>query len=153
GGLLHRHVIAPAIDRRFFRQAYNAQQVLADLGSALRSMTDVQEMASLACTRIQDALHTENVRIFFREDLTGRYSCAASSEFLGVGDPVQSGRQDLTLPADSIAVDRLLLSSSPLAVDFDDPRSWVQRIAQGAARGNESRRLDYDTLRQARSAL
>src|SRR5262249_43230972 len=125
-GLLHRHVIAPAIDRRFFREAYNAQQVLADLGSALRSMTDVQEMASLACTRIQDALHTENVRIFFREDPTGRYSCAASSEFLGVGDPVQSGRQDLTLPADSIAVDRLLLSSSPLAVDFDDPRSWVQ---------------------------
>jgi sigma-B regulation protein RsbU (phosphoserine phosphatase) len=152
-GLLHRHVIAPAIDRRFFRQAYNAQQVLSDLGSALRSMTDIQEMASLACSKIQDALHTENVRIFFPESENGRYYCAASSEFLEQANQAGDDERGLRFPHDSIAVDRLLLSASPLAVDFQDPRGWAQRIAQGAARANQSRQLEYETLRQARTAL
>jgi sigma-B regulation protein RsbU (phosphoserine phosphatase) len=146
-GYLHRRVIAPAIDRRFFRQAYNAQQILSELGNALRYMTDLREMTSLARSKVQDALHTENAMIFLPDPRTGNYVCEGQPDNGGGSEDV------LALPADGSVLKRLRNSTMPLAVDFDDPRSWAGRLAAASIWSNQAHRAECEALKRAKSAL
>ncbi|HKV40678.1 MAG TPA: SpoIIE family protein phosphatase [Blastocatellia bacterium] len=150
-GFLHRRVIAPAIDRRFFRQSYNAQQVLSELGAALRRMTDVKEITSLVCARIQDALQVENVCFFFMEEESGNYALAAYVDSAPEGEP--SDWEGLRLAGNSSSIERLRIASSPLAVDFGDPKSWASRLASAAMRGSEEQESEYTALKLIKAAL
>ncbi|HYN84138.1 MAG TPA: SpoIIE family protein phosphatase [Pyrinomonadaceae bacterium] len=149
---LHHRVIAPAIDRRFFRRAYNAQQILSDLGQALRLMTDMREMTSLVATKSRDALQTENVSIFLRDAATGAYACAASSQHAG-GENACEVFDDLYLPGDAFVVRRLRESPLPLVVNFDDPQSWASMLLSEEIATGPVRRREGDTLRRVKSAL
>ena len=71
--------VMPIIDRRFFREAYDAQQILSDLAETVRSAPTVDRMLEMVVGRIQHALHTENIAIFLREQETGDLMLAASS--------------------------------------------------------------------------
>ncbi|MGH9764605.1 MAG: hypothetical protein ACREAC_27535, partial [Blastocatellia bacterium] len=128
-GILHRKVIAPAIDRRFFRQAYNAQQIISDLGSALRSMADIEEMTDLAGGKILDALNTENVAFFLLDEPSGNYRCVARCEWQG---KVTHDGESLAVSSGGPVIDRLARAQAPLTVDFEDSTSWVYRIALSA---------------------
>lgn len=64
----YRRYFAPLIDRRFFRQSYDAQQILAELTEQLRKTNNLPDLFQLVGTRIQSALQTENLTIFLRED-------------------------------------------------------------------------------------
>ena len=152
-GYLHQRVIAPAIDRRFFRQAYNAQQVLSEVGSALRYMTDVREMTSLASSKIQDALHTEKVVVFFADEKSGDYVSVLSQQEMNMAAGEQTWKT-FTFPAEGYVVQRLRRSASPLVVDFEDPKSWAGRMASMAASGSSpSFELEMESLSGAKSAL
>lgn len=65
GSLLAVHYGLPRaqawIDRRFFREAYEAEKILADLGDEMRSVANPDEMLSLASRRIAETLHVDNV--------------------------------------------------------------------------------------------
>jgi sigma-B regulation protein RsbU (phosphoserine phosphatase) len=152
-GYLHQRVIAPSIDRRFFRQAYNAQQILSEVGSALRYMTDVDEMTFLASSKIQDALHTESVLIFFPDARSGDYNSTVDQSDSGdLRD--ETSQQALALPSDGYVVKRLRNSAIPLVIDFDDPKSWAGRILVGApGHSSQAFQLEHDVLLRARSAL
>ena len=41
---LHRRYLAPVIDRHFFRQAYDAQQIVAELSESLRTTTEIPRL-------------------------------------------------------------------------------------------------------------
>ena len=71
--------VMPLIDRRFFREAYDAQQLLSDLAEEMRRVATVEQLLELAVAKIQHALHTENVTIFLRHRTSGDYPCAISS--------------------------------------------------------------------------
>ncbi len=151
---LHYKVIAPAIDRAFFRQSYNPQQVLSELGQALRVMSEWrEETLAYVNLKIQEALQTENVTIFLRDEKTGDYPRAISSQYTSDGQVIVASSQDLRLPRDAFVVHRLKESSRPLRVDFDDPKSWASALASADQTENEARRLEGDALRQVRSAL
>src|SRR5262245_28821722 len=142
-GLLHRRVIAPAIDRRFFRQAYNAQQVLSELGIAMRAVTDVREMGRLASNKIQDALHTESITILQAE--------SESDDFVPITFWTPQGSmptdRSLTLPADGYCAGRLKYYQTPLVVDPRDQRSWTRYLIASANRGDRQNRIEQETLR------
>jgi len=148
-GLLHRRVIAPAIDRRFFRQAYNAQQVLSELGIAMRSVTDVREMGRLAASKIQDALHTESIRILLAE--------SESDDFIPMTfwtpDGGRPADRDLVLPADGYCAGRLRYYQTPLIVDARDQRSWTRYLIASADRGERQNRVEQETLKAANTAM
>ncbi len=78
--VFNKRFIAPVIDRRFFREAYNAQAILADLMRAMRSLTDTRQLLELVVSRIQAALHAQNVNVFLQQGSSGDYVCALSSE-------------------------------------------------------------------------
>jgi sigma-B regulation protein RsbU (phosphoserine phosphatase) len=151
---LHHRIIAPVIDRRFFRRAYNAQQILADLGQALRVMPDTREVTSLVSAKVQDALQTDNVTIFLRDEATGDYACAISSQYVAdARTTVVDARRDLALPQNAFVVGKLREMPQPLVVDFDDPDSWAHRLHSANASLNWAHRREGETLRAIRSAL
>jgi len=87
--------VMPIIDRRFFRESYDAQQVLSELGLEMRKVSTVEQLLERAVAKIQDALHVENVTIFIRDQDTGEYICAISSQL--TADGVSTSRRDPTL--------------------------------------------------------
>ncbi|MGH9901831.1 MAG: PDZ domain-containing protein, partial [Pyrinomonadaceae bacterium] len=150
---LHHRVIAPAIDRRFFRRAYSAQQVLSELGQELRVTADIRAMTSLVCTKMQDALQTENVSVFLRDDATGEYPCAVSSHHIGPERVTITAEKGLLLPRDAFVVQRLRESSHPLAVDFHDPQSWAHFLLAADTGANAARRRESESLQGVNAAL
>ncbi len=161
---LHRRVIAPAIDRRFFRQAYNAQQVLAELGQSLRSMTEKRRMTALATERIQAALHTENAVIFLRDEITGDFICTGATWQHEDGPrpdqphtvTMMAPDASLMLPGEAYTIARFRESSQPLVMDLDDPQSWVHALihpAEAADSLTPARQRESETLRRIRPAL
>jgi sigma-B regulation protein RsbU (phosphoserine phosphatase) len=56
--------LMPAIDRHFFREAYDARRILLDVGEDARRLTSrPQELVETFCTRIRQALHPSSVDV------------------------------------------------------------------------------------------
>lgn len=104
------------MDRRFFREAYDAEVILTELGSSVASIRDAKMLAETVARRIAASLHVRQVA--FLLDQNGRYEPVYAMGFDGPL-PVQFTRSASTI--------RLLrqMNSSPSKVHFDDPQSWV----------------------------
>ena len=150
---LHVRVVAPAIDRRFFRRSYNAQQILSELGQTLRTLPRVEETCALVSARVQEALQTESVSVFLREESSGDFLAGCSTRFLEAERQAVVGRQELRLRRDSFVVARLGESQQPLEVDFGDPQGWARSLLPEGGAETEARRREGETLRAAGSAL
>ena len=112
---LHRRYVAPAIDRRFFRQAYDAQQIMAELAESLRSTTIRAELLELGATKIQAALQTENVTILLKDEATKDYRSAYSRSYNGT-----NGAPDYRLSHNADIVRRLHESNTPLEIEGEE---------------------------------
>ncbi len=80
-GGVHDRYLRPLIDRRFFRQSYDAHQIIAELTGELRTVTGLPQLLELVATKIQTALQTVNVTIFLRDQTTGNYGSAYSRDY------------------------------------------------------------------------
>jgi len=58
---LHRRYLAPVIDRKFFRQSYDSQQIVAELAASLRTTTEIPSLLESVANKLQSALQTESV--------------------------------------------------------------------------------------------
>lgn len=55
--------VAVWIDRRFFRDSYNAEQILSELGEKVRTMVETQPLLETVVQRIADALHVPRLAL------------------------------------------------------------------------------------------
>jgi sigma-B regulation protein RsbU (phosphoserine phosphatase) len=145
--------VMPMIDRRFFREAYDAQQVLSELGLEMRKVSTVEQLLERAVAKIQDALHSENVTIFLRDENSGDYNCAISSHITAEGVTTSHCDSDLTLSAEGALVGRMNRFAHPVPVDFDRYSPWAQDLLDTELAMNELRRQENAPLRRARAAL
>jgi sigma-B regulation protein RsbU (phosphoserine phosphatase) len=145
--------VMPIIDRRFFREAYDAQQVLSELGLEMRKVSTVDQLLERAVAKIQDALHAENVTIFLRDLATGDYTCAISSSIHRDGLISSLRDASLTLSAEGALVQRMSRFTHPLPVDFDHDSPWAEDLLETVLAMNDLRRQENATLRRVRSAL
>jgi sigma-B regulation protein RsbU (phosphoserine phosphatase) len=145
--------VLPIIDRKFFREAYDAQQILSELGMEMRKVTAVRQLLELAVTKIQDALHVENVTIFLEDDASEDYRCAVSSHLAEDGEATTEINRNLRLPGDGYAVMRMKHSSLPLTVDRQRFSAWEQGLATPDDSFPESRQRERAALRRIRSNL
>lgn len=143
--------VLPIIDRKFFREAYDAQQVLSDLGIEMRRVTNVRQILDLALSKIQRALHVENVTAFLVERTTGDYRCALRSRMHEQGERTVDIERALALPGNGYAAMRLRLSPMTLGVDLD--RTWGQGFPTADVAVTQSRRRERDTLRDMHAEL
>ena len=145
--------VMPMIDRRFFRETYDAQQVLSELGIEMRRVSTVPQLLERAVAKIQDALHVENVTIFLRDQETADYTCAISSRLNADGVSTSHRNPSLALSADGALVQRLNRIANPLPVDFDRYLPWTQDILTTELGMNDLRKRENATLRRVRAAL
>jgi len=66
--LINRFGLHEWIDRRFFREQYNQEKVLRELTVAVKDSDSLTKLSRLVSSKIQSALHPENVYLFFRDD-------------------------------------------------------------------------------------
>jgi sigma-B regulation protein RsbU (phosphoserine phosphatase) len=137
--------VLPIIDRKFFREAYDAQQLLSDLGIEMRRVTIIRQILDLALGKIQRALHVENVTAFLIDRTTGDYRCAVRSRMHEHGERTVDVDRALWLPGSGYAAMRLRLSAMTLGVDLD--RSWGQGFPTTNVGVTDARRRERDTLR------
>jgi sigma-B regulation protein RsbU (phosphoserine phosphatase) len=112
-GLMHR--VAGFIDRRFFREAYQADQILGELAENVRTIVETKPLLETVTRRIADALHVRPVSVLLNGD--GPYRPAYT---LGV-----DSTPDMTFSKNAATVQRLKREQRPLRVYFDDPEGWL----------------------------
>ena len=104
-------------DRRFFREAYNAEQVLSELSDQVRSMVETRPLIETVATRLAETLHIPQVAVLLSNG--GPYRSAYA---LGYDTP-----PDVVFPSGAGAVKVLEKQKEPARVYFDDPTSWLYR--------------------------
>lgn len=138
-----------AIDRRFFREAYNAQLVLAELTKAVRSFSTIEQLVEVAAIKIRDALHPVNVTVFLEEDATGNLISA-----LSLGNPRRARRRSelsaTLLPRDGWAVQRLGRPPGSNTIEIQKTDEATDRPAIAAAGALQE---EFSVLRRIRSLL
>jgi sigma-B regulation protein RsbU (phosphoserine phosphatase) len=103
------------IDRRFFREAYEADAILSDLASKVRTIVETEPLLETVATRIADSLHVPRIAILLDGSWPFRPAYA-----LGFPTPPTAA-----IPAHGLTVRRLTKQQHAL-VQFDDEESWVQ---------------------------
>lgn len=103
------------IDRRFFREAYETDQILADLAARVRTMVEIGPLLETVASRVAEALHVPRIAILLDGNGVFRPACALG---YGASPPGAFTAQSLTL--------RKLRQAPHARVEFEDADSWVQ---------------------------
>jgi sigma-B regulation protein RsbU (phosphoserine phosphatase) len=142
--------VMTSIDRRFFREAYNAELVLTELGEAIPALSKTKQLVELVAGKISDALHPENVTIFLDDEDAGTFVAAFSSDTSRAGAALSARLRGLVLRYDDWPINQLrksILNSG--AVITADPFSKAPRPESDSVRSNH----ESQTLRAVRSTL
>ena len=114
-----RYRLLAALDRRYFREAYDARLVLRQLTEAVRKTRDIAELSAMLVDQVDQALHLESVVLMaVTPEQPGILKSAAAR---GVSDPDP-------IPISAQFVSLLAGSSDPLAIDSSAPGSLAARL-------------------------
>ena len=105
------------LDRRFFREAYDAEQVLSELSEQVRTMVEPKSLLETVAARISQTLHVPQVAVLLGGD--GLYRPAYA---MGYGD--LSG---VAFPAVAATTRLLQKQKEPARVYLNDRDSWLYR--------------------------
>jgi phosphoserine phosphatase RsbU/P len=149
---LHQRFLAPIIDRKFFRQSYNAQHILTELTESLRTTTDIPHLLEMVADRVQSALQTESVAIFLRDESTGDYLNAYSREYSAAEDRARNSERSNglpRLPRNAATLAQMAATGNAIELDGDEP-AFDLAATNGHSRLTEEERK---TLLGAKSVL
>jgi sigma-B regulation protein RsbU (phosphoserine phosphatase) len=104
-------------DRRFFREAYDAERVLSELSDQVRSIVETRPLIETVAERIAETLHIPCVAVLLGGG--GPYSPAY---VLGYSAP-----PDIVFAQSTGTVKVLQKQKEPARVYLDDPDSWLYR--------------------------
>ncbi|MBI4748016.1 MAG: SpoIIE family protein phosphatase [Acidobacteria bacterium] len=148
------------IDRAFFRDAYNAQQVLTELSRSVRNFTDAVEVLQRVGSQINAALHVNRVAFFvhqtflqakpqsdpIQEGMPG-FVCRFEMGSVGGSDP------DLQLPTWSPILQKLSKDPVPLDIYFADPDSWTEELDRDPEGSYIARHLEQNLFETLNTSL
>jgi len=123
-----------ALDRRFFRERYNAQQILREIVEEVRGARSLDAVAPRTVARIENALHPEFVGLMVRDPNQPIYSCHAGAP-AGVALPV--------IASDSKLMAAFRLFARPLEISLAESNWLKQQLPHS----------DTEFLRQTRIDL
>jgi phosphoserine phosphatase RsbU/P len=114
-GLTQR--LATWVDWRFFRESYDAEQILSELGDQVRTIVETQPLLETVAGRIAESLHVPRVAVLLDSGAPYRPAYA-----VGYGSI-----PDVDFPPNAATVERLKKDREPARVYFQDPNSWIYR--------------------------
>lgn len=112
-----------AIDRRFFREAYNAEHMLIELAGEVGRHVEIGPLLETVARRIGDTMHVPDIVMLLKGDamllkgdaaFTPRYSTRP-------GEPMNIALRGRIAEA-------LLTRRAPLDVYFDKPPDWIREL-------------------------
>jgi len=109
------------VDRRFFREAYNAEQILSELGEQVRSILDRDALLRTVTRKISESLHVERIAVLLQDGGFFRPAMATGYPAL----------PDIAIPGQGPTATRLLQSRDPLPVaaeESGDDRKALDQI-------------------------
>jgi len=106
------------IDRGFFREAYNVEQVLNRLAENVTSMVELAPLLETLTSRLAEALHITKMAVFLGDK--NLYRAAA---ILGISEPPA-----YAFTQETASVRQLRATQRPLPVYLDEPGSWAHEI-------------------------
>jgi hypothetical protein len=77
--LLFRKNLLDALDRKFFRAAYNSEKILLNLGEEVKNFTSISEVAAWVSSQLKAALHPKEILVHYRQKERGGFVLAYSS--------------------------------------------------------------------------
>jgi phosphoserine phosphatase RsbU/P len=160
--LLFRHVV-PMLERYFSPAPYDERRILFDLGQEARAATNMDQLYNSIVRKIGDALETESVSIFVRNDETGEYvcriSCSSQRSLHRTYDPRSEIpeetvlRPGLSLGRDAFVVKRLHRLTTPWVIEEADFDAWERAFLTSAPEVREAREKESETLRRIKASL
>jgi sigma-B regulation protein RsbU (phosphoserine phosphatase) len=109
--------VAVWVDRRFFRDAYNAEQILSDLAEKVRIIVEIQPLLETVAQRISGALHVKQLAVLL--DGNELYRPAHALGYASL--------PELAFSSNAATVQMLKSGKQPTRVYFDDPDSWIYK--------------------------
>src|SRR5215471_2746091 len=116
------------IDRKFFRDAYNAEQILSDLGDQMRSILEPRPLLEKVCRSIADSLHVPRIAVLLEQ-----HGVFKPAHALGYASP-----PEVSFPKRASAVEQMRRTGEPVTVYVDDPNSWIQKTSAEERAGLEA---------------
>jgi sigma-B regulation protein RsbU (phosphoserine phosphatase) len=107
------------IDRRFFREAYNAEAILTELSESVRGITDPDTLLEAVSTRVSGVLHVQKMAVLLRQD--GKFRV---HRIQGAGKSGFDAGGGLMLEDQSTPVRHLVKTSVPAVLYRDRPEEW-----------------------------
>lgn len=111
-------------DRRFFRAAYDAENILSELSDEVRTIVETQPLLETVARRLSQTLQVNKVAMLIQTN--GAYTPAFALGY-GAGPTV-------SFPSADPVPNRLRDSRLPQTLYLDDPKSWVNREIAGEPR-------------------
>lgn len=108
------------LDRRFFREAYNTDQILEELSETVRSMMDEEHMIEVVARRISESLHVPNFAALMHEN----------REFKPVYCLGFDCSPVFTLPGECKVVDVVKNTPEPPPIYFDHQDNWIHTATE-----------------------
>ena len=102
-------------DRRFFRDAYQAEHILAELSEKVRGIMETRSLLETISQRIAESLHVPQVAVLING--SGPYRPAYAVGY--------SSTPDIVFAENGGTVQHLRKEREPARVYLDDPNSWV----------------------------
>ena len=125
------------IDRRFFREAVDAEHILADLGEHVRSITDRRDLLETVSRKIGEALHVPKVAAFVRGE--SGFMPAFATGYGGDAVNLEFGNA-------SVLTCCVAALQKPQTIYLDDKRSWIVREKIPEADARKLRDLQSEVL-------
>jgi len=122
-----RQRLAYWIDRRFFREAYDAERVLSDLSEQVRTIVDPNSLLRTVSERISETLYVPRVAFFLPAG--GPFRAAYSLGY--------DSRLEVAFPPEGGTVRHIGEHTAPAQVYLDDEQSWLYQDPRMSAEERE----------------
>ncbi|MBN8729056.1 MAG: SpoIIE family protein phosphatase [Acidobacteria bacterium] len=132
-----RRRLAHWIDRRFFRDAYDAERLMSELSEQVRTIVDPTALLKTVSERIAETMYVTRVAFFLPSGGPFRPAYALGYD----------SQPDVVFPAESGTVRRIGEAGAPARVYLDDQQSWLYQDPRISAEEREwLMRLDSQLL-------
>ncbi len=122
------------LDRRFFREAYNAEVMLSELSDEVRRFTETRPLLETVARRICETLHVSQIALLLR-----RGDVFWTEQAVGI--PADGA---VALPAHASLIRYLANSNEPARLYRDDPDAWY--LMAGTAERRALEQLNAELL-------
>jgi phosphoserine phosphatase RsbU/P len=116
------------LDRKFFREAYNSEQLLAELSHRVRRYNESGPMLEMVLKSLAETLHIDKIAVLLRggKNLQLQQAIGITMDGFPENGPIQ-------LPMNSTTVRNLMRINTPVQLYRENPDGWLL-LASGSER-------------------